>query len=387
MDGKHYDYIYCVEACYFDKTRKHYYTSIQDVKRYFNRYKDSDNLIFINFYKYDVAKIIDVDFKENLAFLLFKAEQKQIDAFVTGYNHYGWTKGDLSRLEVEQVEVEQVEVEQAEGHKNINIPKEKYNMKKQEFTTNTHCYVLVNESKAGIKTINAYATIYEVCQRWQSIRYNIKESTLYVVPDAGKNKSIDTLTKVYREIIKNNFDAFHGYMVAFCHDGKFYDEMLTPNDRDTLKHYLKLGDEVRQFPKEEQPKEEQPKEEQNNAIKSNDVVKDIFIVNDKHIYDNINDALNDSAIDKVIDFFTLPYWTTGAGVKNIDKKRWGAHCNLLVSDGELVAFELTSNNNKTRRHDITMIRQLVFYARRLTAGVNIQNEINKEYRERSLQND
>lgn len=113
MDGKHYDYIYCVEACYFDKTRKHYYTSIQDVKRYFNRYKDSDNLIFINFYKYDVAKIIDVDFKENLAFLLFKAEQKQIDAFVTGYNHYGWTKGDLSSLEeVEQVEVEQVEVEQ-----------------------------------------------------------------------------------------------------------------------------------------------------------------------------------------------------------------------------------------------------------------------------------
>lgn len=34
MDGKHYDYIYCVEACYFDKTRKHYYTSIQDVRRF-----------------------------------------------------------------------------------------------------------------------------------------------------------------------------------------------------------------------------------------------------------------------------------------------------------------------------------------------------------------
>lgn len=374
MDGKHYDYIYCVEACYFDKTRKHYYTSIQDVKRYFNRYKDSDNLIFINFYKYDVAKIIDVDFKENLAFLLFKAEQKQIDAFVTGYNHYGWTKGDLSSLEVEQVEVEQ-----AEGNKNTNIPKEKYNMKKQEFTTNTHCYVLVNEGKAGIKTINAYATMYEVCQRWQSIRYNIKESTLYVVPDAGKNKSIDTLTKVYREIIKNNFDAFHGYMVAFCHDGKFYDEMLTPNDRQELQYYLKLGDEVRQFPKEEPKEIEQP----NNTIKNNDVIKDIFVVNDKYIYDNINDAINDNATDKAIDFFTLPYWTIGACVKNIDKKRWGAHCNLLVSDGELVAFELTSNNNKTRRHDITMIRQLVFYARRLTAGVNIQNEINKKYKELS----
>ena len=141
----------------------------------------------------------------------------------------------------------------------------------------------------------------------------------------------------------------------------------------------------------EQPKEEQPKEEQEpakkNTIENNDVIKDIFIVNDENIYDNINDAVNDNATDKAIDFFTLPYWTTGAGVKNIDKKRWGAHCNLLVSDGELVAFELTSNNNKTRRHDITMIRQLVFYARRLKAGENIKNEINREYRERSQQND
>ena len=265
-------------------------------------------------------------------------------------------------------------------------------MKKQKFTTNTHCYVLVNESKSRVKTVNAYATMYEVCQRWQAIRYNIKESTLYVVPDAGKNKSIDTLTKVYREIIKNNFDAFHGYMAAFCHDGKFYDEMLTPNDRAKLQHDLKLGDEVRQFPKEEQPKEiEQPKEEQEpakkNTIENNDVIKDIFVVNDENIYDNINDAVNDNAADKAIDFFTLPYWTTGACVKNIDKKRWGTHCNLLVSDGELVAFELTSNNNKTRRHDITMIRQLVFYARRLKAGKNIKNEINREYRERSQQND
>lgn len=250
-------------------------------------------------------------------------------------------------------------------------------MKKQEFTTNIHCYVLVNESKSGVKTVNAYATMYEVCQRYQAIRNNIKDSTLYVVPDAGKNKSIDTLTKVYREIIKNNFDAFTGYMVAFCRDGKFYDEMLTTNDRQELQYYLKLGDEVRQFPKEE------PKE----TIKNNDVIKDIFVVNDKYVYDNINDAINDNATDKAIDFFTLPYWTTGACVKNIDKKRWGAHCNLLVSDGELVAFELTSNNNKTRRHDITMIRQLVFYARRLKAGENIKNEINRECRERSQQND
>lgn len=256
-------------------------------------------------------------------------------------------------------------------------------MKKQEYTTNLHCYVLVNESKSGVKTASTYATMYEVCQRWRAIRYNIKESTLYVVPDAGKNKSIDVLSKVYREIIKNNFDAFHGYMVAFCHDGKFYDEMLTPSDRAELQHYLKLGDEVRQFPKEE----EQPKEEQEpakeNTIKNNDVVKDIFVVNDENIYDNINDAVNDNATDKAIDFFTLPYWTTGAGMKNVDKKRWVAHCNLLISDGELVAFELTSNNNKTRRHDITMIRQLIFYARRLTAGVNIQNEINKKYKELS----
>lgn len=30
-----------------------------------------------------------------------------------------------------------------------------------------------------------------------------------------------------------------------------------------------------------------------------------------------------------------------------------------------------------------LIKQLVFYARRLTAGVNIQNEINKKYKELS----
>lgn len=190
-------------------------------------------------------------------------------------------------------------------------------MKKQKYTTNLHCYVLVNESKSGVKTINAYATMYEVCQRWQAIQYNVKESTLYIVPDAGKNKSIDVLSKVYREIIKNNFDAFHGYMVAFCHDGKFYDEMLTPNDRQELQYYLKLGDEVRQFPKEEQ---EPTKEEQNNTIKNNSVVKDIFIVNDENIYDNINDALNDNASEKSLSYYSLPYRTTGHGVQHINKK-------------------------------------------------------------------
>lgn len=61
----------------------------------------------------------------------------------------------------------------------------------------------------------------------------------------------------------------------------------------------------------------------NKTIENNDVIKDIFVVNDENIYDNINDAVNDSATDKAIDFYTLPYRTTGAGVNiqnEINKK-------------------------------------------------------------------
>lgn len=220
----------------------------------------------------------------------------------------------------------------------------------------------------------------------------------YVNKYVGKNDNL-YLVNIHRYDVKSIMSK---YMTEYKQYNLAY--LLFITDRDNvftfvtgwnMQGWINGGidalEEIEQ-PKEEQPKEiEQPKEEQEpakkNTIENNDVIKDIFVVNDENIYDNINDAVNDNATDKAIDFFTLPYWTTGACVKNIDKKRWGARCNLLVSDGELVAFELTSSNNKTRRHDITMIRQLVFYARRLKAGENIKNEINREYRERSQQND
>lgn len=197
-------------------------------------------------------------------------------------------------------------------------------MKKQEFTTNTHCYVLVNECKSGVKTVNAYATMYEVCQRWQANRHKLIASTLYVVKE-GIGKEISFLTKLYRRLIRNN--AFTGFVVAWFKDGKFYDEMLTPNDRQELQYYLKLGDEVHQFPKEEQLKEKyftvvkdgvtltrknnfqdcinfiRDDVEKNNATTfeyivkmHHDIIEVVAVVNKN----NINDAVNDSATDKAI---------------------------------------------------------------------------------------
>lgn len=302
--NQYFKYIYKVEAIYFSGKRSLYYTKLDDVKRYVNKYVGkNDNLYLVNIHRYDVKSIMSkymAEYKQyNLAYLLFITDRDNVFTFVTGWNMQGWINGGIDALE---------EIEQEQ-------PKEKY------FTVVKDGEILTREN-------------------------NFQDCINFIRDDVEKSN-----TTTFEYIVKMHHDIIE--VVAVVNKNNIYIY------RDT----------------------------RNKTIKNNDVVKDVFVVNDENIYDNINDAISDNATDKAINFFTLPYWTTGAGMKNIDKKRWGAHCYLLIADNELVAFELTSTNNKTRRHDISMIRQLVFYARRLKAGENIKNEINREYRERSQQND
>lgn len=50
-------------------------------------------------------------------------------------------------------------------------------------------------------------------------------------------------------------------------------------------------------------------------------------------------------------------------------------------------FEINNDNPKRARHDITLLRQLVFFTRRLKAGESVKNEIRDEYNKRSARND
>lgn len=309
--NQYFKYIYKVEAIYFSGKRSLYYTSMDDVKRYVNKYVGkNDNLYLVNIHRYDVKSVMSkymTEYKQhNLAYLLFIADRDNVFTFVTGWNMQGWINGGIDALE--EIEQEQLAKEE---QKEIEQPKEKY-------------FTVVKDGEALTR----------------------------------ENNFQDCINFIRDDVEKNNATTFE-YIVKMHHD---IIEVVAVVNKNNIYIY---------------------RDTRNKTIENNDVIKDIFVVNDENIYDNITDAVNDSATDKAIDFYTLPYWTTGAGVNNIDKKRWVAHCYLLISRGELIAFELTSNNKKTQRRDITMIKQLVFYARRLTAGVNIQNEINKKYKELS----
>lgn len=318
--NQYFKYLYKVEAIYFSGKRSLYYTKLDDVKRYVNKYVGkNDNLYLVNIHRYDVKSIMFkymAEYKQfNLAYLLFVADRDNVFTFVTGWNSQGWINGGIDALEeIEQPKEEQKEIEQ---------PKEEQEPIKEE---------------------------------------QPKEKYFTVVKDGEiltrENNFQDCIDFIRDDVEKSNATTFE-YIVKMHHD---IIEVVAVVNKNNLYIY---------------------RDTRNKTIENNDVIKDIFVVNDENIYDNINDAVNDSATDKAIDFYTLSYRTTGAGVNNIDKKRWVAHCYLLISRGELIAFELTSNNKKTQRRDITMIKQLVFYARRLTAGVNIQNEINKKYKELS----
>lgn len=220
----------------------------------------------------------------------------------------------------------------------------------------------------------------------------------YVNKYVGKNDNL-YLVNIHRYDVKSimfkymaEYKQFNLMFLLFVADRDNVSTFVTGwNSQGWINDGIDALEEIEQ-PKEEQKEIEQPKEEQEpakkNTIENNDVTKDIFVVNDENIYDNINDALNDgSAQDKVIQYYSLPFWTTGKGMHKIDKSCWYYEGELLISRGELVAFDIDRYNDKRARHAISMIRQLVFYARRLKAGENIKNEINREYRERSQQND
>ena len=122
---------------------------------------------------------------------------------------------------------------------------------------------------------------------------------------------------------------------------------------------------------------------EDRTIKQTDIARDVFIVNDNRYYSNINDALNDITPEKAIEYYTLPFWSTGYHIiREVNKSRWIRHGYLLVADNELVAFEIDNTNPKRARHDISMIRELVFFTKRLTAGENIHKQIAREYKER-----
>ena len=399
--NQYFKYIYKVEAVYFSGKRSLYYTKLDDVKRYVNKYVGkNDDLYLVNIHRYDVKSVMSeyiAEYKQyNLAYLLFIADRDNVFTFVTGWNMQGWINGGLADLE-EQKEIEQqakeeqkeIEQQAKEEQKEIEQQEKEERMAREKAERVWH-----QLSKPDIDCFDTDITNGTVLQ---TVYYLIIDGIDLPGVYHDLNNAISKACIHEKSIIKyyRLSSAICGTGLAnFIINGDYLAGELTIQNKTIISVLSKDGDfiscinalvtaEIIAMSKEVVLQ----KPEKNMAIKSKDVIKDIFVVNDENIYDNINDAVNDNATDKAIDFFTLPYWTTGACVKNIDKKRWGAHCNLLVSDGELVAFELTSNNNKTRRHDITMIRQLVFYARRLKAGENIKNEINREYRERSQQND
>lgn len=384
--NQYFKYIYKVEAIYFSGKRSLYYTKLADVKKYVNKYVGkNDNLYLVNIHRYDVKSIMSkymAEYKQyNLAYLLFITDRDDVFTFVAGWNMQGWINGGIDALE-------EIEQEQPAKEEQKAIEQQ---AKEEQMAREKAERVWRQLSKPDIDCFDTDITNGTVLQ---TVYYLIINDIDLPGVYHDLNNAISKACIHEKSIIKyyRLSSAICGAELAnFIINDDYLAGELTIQNKTIISVLSKDGDfiscinalvtaEIIAVSKEVVLQ----KPEKNTAIKSKDVIKDIFVVNDENIYDNINDALNDnSAQDKAIDFYTLPYRTTGAGVNNIDKKRWVAHCYLLISRGELIAFELTSNNKKTQRRDITMIKQLMFYARRLTAGVNIQNEINKKYKELS----
>lgn len=133
--NQYFKYIYKVEAIYFSGKRSLYYTSVDDVKRYVNKYVGkNDNLYLVNIHRYDIKSIMSkymAEYKQyNLAYLLFVADRDNVFTFVTGWNSQGWINDGIDALEeIEQPKEEQKEIEQPKEEQEPikeEQPKEKY---------------------------------------------------------------------------------------------------------------------------------------------------------------------------------------------------------------------------------------------------------------------
>lgn len=399
--NQYFKYLYKVEAIYFSGKRSLYYTKLDDVKRYVNKYVGkNDNLYLVNIHRYDVKSIMSkymTEYKQyNLAYLLFITDRDNVFTFVTGWNMQGWINGGIDALEEieqeQQAKEEQKAIEQQakEEQKEIEQQEKEERMAREKAERVWH-----QLSKPDIDCFDTDITNGTVLQ---TVYYLIIDGIDLPGVYHDLNNAISKACIHEKSIIKyyRLSSAICGTGLAnFIINGDYLAGELTIQNKTIISVLSKDGDfiscinalvtaEIIAMSKEVVLQ----KPEKNMAIKSKDVIKDIFVVNDENIYDNIYDALNDgSAQDKVIQYYSLPFWTTGKGMHKIDKSCWYYEGELLISRGELVAFDIDRYNDKRARHAISMIRQIAFYARRVKTGENVRNEINHEFSERNKTNE